>query len=82
MSSHSASTTSNTNIGSYASQVTDADQLMGPPNRPASCSGRITTSKTDAITPNTRAEKEVIRESTAVTCVRLARAKLAMPAAM
>ena len=47
-----ASVTSNTNMGNHTSQVTDEAQDMEPPNNPTSCSGRITTSRAEAITPS------------------------------
>src|SRR5436853_5688873 len=50
MSSHRARATSYTNAGNHMSQVTDDDQLVRPPSSPARCSGRITTSRTDAST--------------------------------
>jgi len=47
---HTASVSSNTNIGSHVIQVIPLAQLSASPNRPARCTGRITTGNPDPTT--------------------------------
>lgn len=47
-----ANVTSKTSIGSHTSHVTDDAQDATPPNEPASCRGRTTTSKIEAAKPS------------------------------
>ena len=47
-----ANVTSNANMGNHISQVIDEAHDMASPNNPASCNGRMITSKAEAITPS------------------------------